>query len=90
MEKNSPRPFELILTDTKQGISIWDLDLHQPVAIIIGSEAFGASISSRKYATRKCTIPMSGRSESLNAAMAGGIILFEVVRQRGIKENNHF
>ncbi len=82
LDKISSIPFELILSDTKQGISLWHLDLRQPVAIIIGSEAFGASISAGKYATRRCTIPMNGRSESLNAAIAGGILLFEVVRQR--------
>ncbi len=80
--RNIPKPFELILADSKQGVSLWDLDLRQPAAIIIGSEAFGAGISAGKYATKKCNIPMSGRSESLNAAIAGGILLFEVVRQR--------
>jgi len=84
LDRNSPKPYELILADTKQGLSLWDLDFRQPVGIIVGGEAFGAGSSAGKYATKRCTIPMTGNSESLNAAIAGGILMFEVVRQRGI------
>ncbi len=59
------------------------VDWRQPSAIIIGSEAHGASQQARQLATGTLTIPMQSQLESLNAAMATGIILFEAARQRG-------
>jgi TrmH family RNA methyltransferase len=64
------------------GQSCWETNLHQPVALIIGSEADGASESARQLANAKISIPMSGNSESLNAGVAGSVLMFEVVRQR--------
>lgn len=64
------------------GQSCWETDLRQPVALVIGSEAEGASESARKLATQRVGIPMSGMMESLNAGVAGSILMFEVVRQR--------
>lgn len=57
-------------------------DWRQPAALIIGSEAHGVSPEARRLATRQISIPMAGRSESLNAGVAGSIILFEALRQR--------
>lgn len=54
----------------------------QPVALIIGSEAAGAGSDARKMAQNHVTVPMHAATESLNAAVATGIILFEAVRQR--------
>ena len=64
------------------GPSCWETDLRQPVVLIIGSEAEGASESARKLASQKIGIPMSGTMESLNAGVAGSVLMFEVVRQR--------
>jgi RNA methyltransferase, TrmH family len=64
------------------GQSCWEVDLRQPLALIIGNEAGGASESARKLATQKISIPMSGSVESLNAGVAGSVLMFEVVRQR--------
>jgi TrmH family RNA methyltransferase len=64
------------------GQSCWETNLRQPVALIIGSEADGASESARKLANAKISIPMSGNIESLNAGVAGSVLMFEVVRQR--------
>ncbi len=55
---------------------------QKPSALIIGSEAAGASSEALAIATGSLTIPMQAATESLNAAMAAGIILFEAVRQR--------
>ncbi|MCP4415705.1 MAG: RNA methyltransferase [Chloroflexi bacterium] len=54
----------------------------RPSALIIGSEAAGASPEAFAIATGNITIPMQAATESLNAAMAAGIILFEAVRQK--------
>jgi TrmH family RNA methyltransferase len=64
------------------GQSCWDVDLRQPLALIVGGEAEGASRSARKLANQKIGIPMLGKAESLNAAVAGSVLMFEVVRQR--------
>ena len=55
---------------------------QKPSALIIGSEAHGVSREARRLATNQLTIPMADATESLNAAVAAGIILFEAVRQR--------
>lgn len=65
------------------GPSFWETDLRQPLALIIGGEAEGASDEARKLATREISIPMSEGIESLNAGVAGSVLMFEVVRQRG-------
>ena len=64
------------------GKSCWETDLRQPLALIIGGEAEGASQQAQQLATQKISILMSGDIESLNAGVAGSVLMFEVVRQR--------
>ena len=64
------------------GASCWEMDLRQPIALIVGNEAEGASESARKLADGKISIPMSGETESLNAGVAGSVLMFEIMRQR--------
>lgn len=66
------------------GQSCWATDLRKPLALIIGSEAEGASDEAQRLATQKICIPMAGNVESLNAGVAGSVLMFEVVRQRNI------
>jgi TrmH family RNA methyltransferase len=58
------------------------VDWAQPSALIVGSEASGAGQEAADLATGRVSIPMAGRGDSLNAAMAATVILFEVARQR--------
>jgi len=64
------------------GTSCWETDLRKPLALIVGSEAEGASADAKQLATQKICIPMTGNVESLNAGVAGSVLMFEVVRQR--------
>jgi TrmH family RNA methyltransferase len=64
------------------GESCWETGLCQPLALVIGGEADGASESARKLANGKISIPMNANVESLNAGVAGSVLMFEVVRQR--------
>ncbi|MFH1184064.1 MAG: RNA methyltransferase [Chloroflexota bacterium] len=64
------------------GQSCWEVDFHPPLALIIGGEAEGATAAARGLATQTVSIPMQGRAESLNAAVAGAVLMFEVKRQR--------
>jgi len=64
------------------GKSYWETDLRQPLALIIGGEAEGASEEAQNLATQRISIPMAGDVESLNAGVAGSVLMFEVLRQR--------
>lgn len=64
------------------GSSCWQTDLRQPLALVIGGEADGASGAARKLMHEAISIPMAGKTESLNAAVAGSVLMFEVRRQR--------
>ncbi len=77
----TPPRLQVYLADMN-GTSFWETDLRQPLALVIGSEAVGASDEARRLATQKICIPMAGDVESLNAGVAGSVLMFEVVRQR--------
>jgi TrmH family RNA methyltransferase len=65
-----------------QGTRAYDrVDWSRPSALVVGGEANGASEQAREAATI-VNIPMLGSVESLNAGIAGAVILFEVARQR--------
>lgn len=59
-------------------------DLTGPLALVVGSEQYGLSDTWLEAADEQITIPMPGSVDSLNAAMAAGILLFEALRQRAI------
>jgi TrmH family RNA methyltransferase len=73
---------DFYLAEAEQARPCWDVDLCSPLALIIGGEAEGAGSEARNLARANLVIPMPGGSESLNAAVAAGILMFEVVRQR--------
>ena len=57
-----------------------------PVALIIGNEGKGISQLVKKNCDFVVIIPMIGKINSLNASVAAGIMIYEVVRQRGTNE----
>ena len=57
-------------------------DLTGPVALVIGSEGEGISHLTLQKCDRTLTLPMKGRIESLNASVAAGILMYEIVRAR--------
>lgn len=60
----------------------YELDLRQPVWFLVGNEGSGLSPELAAYVNEDIIIPMPGQAESLNVAMATGILLYEAVRQR--------
>lgn len=62
--------------------TLFETDLNQPAALLVGNEGAGLSEEILQLATARVHIPMPGRVESLNAAAAAAIALFEAVRQR--------
>ena len=73
--------FEIVVTSLQTKNSIYDIDYKKKV-IVIGNEANGVKKEIQKMADRKVKIPMLGKTESLNASVATGIILYEYVRQK--------
>jgi TrmH family RNA methyltransferase len=81
--KDPGRTLRVFLADSATGIPYTQADFHSPIALIVGGEAGGAGSESVSLADEKVHIPMPGGSESLNAAIAASILIFEVIRQRG-------
>jgi TrmH family RNA methyltransferase len=71
----------VLLAEASSSVRYYDLDLTKPFALIIGNEAHGPSQAAHALATHSISIPLAHGVESLNAAMATGIILYEAVRQ---------
>ena len=72
-----------------EGATVYsEVDWREPAALIIGSEAHGAGNEAYKLADGSVSIPMSNKTESLNAAIAAGIIIFEAARQRGLEHRS--
>ena len=72
----------LIAAVPRDGISMYELDLTQPLAILMGSEGPGLPADVLAAADARLTIPMNDRIESLNVAVAAALILYEAKRQR--------
>ena len=79
-----------IWTTTVEAAQPADLvDLAAPVALLIGNEGKGVSEPLAAQAAGRITIPCPGPVESLNAAVAASVLLYEASRQRGIRNGKH-
>jgi TrmH family RNA methyltransferase len=78
----SKKGMQLYLASAHSGIPYLQADFCTPLGVLIGGEAEGASPAGRELAQQEVHIPMPGGGESLNAAAAAAILLFEVLRQR--------
>lgn len=72
----------IVATTPDTTTEVWDADLTGGVAVVIGAEQYGLSDAWMEAADVRIRIPMAGMADSLNAAMAAGVVLFEAVRQR--------
>jgi TrmH family RNA methyltransferase len=76
---------ETLIAEPGGRVAYYQVDWTQPTALIVGGEAHGPGDEARALATSSVTIPMRGRAESLNVAVATSIILFEAARQTGMR-----
>ena len=64
------------------GEMIYDADLTGPIALVIGGEHEGIGRLVKEHCDRTVRLPMQGHITSLNASVAAGISVYEIVRQR--------
>ncbi|MDQ1445939.1 MAG: methyltransferase, TrmH family, partial [Acidimicrobiaceae bacterium] len=69
-------------TAARAGVDYTEADLTRPTALVLGNEANGLPAHVEAGLDLTLTIPMAGRSESLNVGMAAAVVCFEVARQR--------
>ena len=75
------REIKVYSTDLKTDKTIYDVD-YKKSAVVIGNEANGVSKEILELSDARIKIPMPGKTESLNAAVATGVILYEINRRR--------
>lgn len=76
------RLVRVYLADPRGELPYTQADFRSPLALIVGGEAAGAGGQAQTLADCRVHIPMPGGAESLNAAVAAAVLMFEVVRQR--------
>ena len=75
-----------VAADARAETAHFEMDWRQPSAVIVGSEAHGLSGAVRRDArTARCRVPLASSVESLNAAVAGSIVLYEAGLGRGLQ-----
>jgi TrmH family RNA methyltransferase len=72
----------IVATVPRGGTSIYDVDFRAPVAVLLGGEGSGLPDEMASAADVRVSIPMHGAIESLNAAVAAAVVLYEARRQR--------
>ena len=77
--------FSILTTSLQTENSIYDVEYKKDV-IVIGNEANGVTEKIQNLADKKVKIPMLGKTESLNASVATGVILYEYVRQKIVEK----
>jgi len=70
-------------TSPRAAVSCWDAGWRLPLAVLLGSEGTGLPDDLLEAADLRVAIPMTGTAESLNLAVAAGILLYEVRRRTG-------
>lgn len=73
--------YQLLVTALDGADNLYQADLKGRLAFVMGNEAGGVSASLLQQADKRVFIPMRGKAESLNVAMAAGIVMFEAMRR---------
>jgi RNA methyltransferase, TrmH family len=73
---------QLLGAEARAHKSIYEADLRAPTAVVVGNEAWGLPDGARELVDEVVSIPMRGPIESINAGIAGSVMLFEAARQR--------
>ncbi|MFN3306099.1 MAG: 23S rRNA (guanosine(2251)-2'-O)-methyltransferase RlmB [Candidatus Kapaibacteriota bacterium] len=84
VEKLKQSGFWLVGTYPNAEMNIWNTNFNVPITIVIGNEGKGISRAILKSCDVLVKIPMYGKTDSLNASVSAGVILYEVRRQRDL------
>jgi len=69
------------VADADGELASWEVDWSRPALVLVGNEGAGVSPEALRAASGRVAIPLAGAVGSLNAAMAGTILLYEAARQ---------
>lgn len=84
--RGAPAARQVLVAESEGRVPYAECDLTLRTGLIVGNEAHGISPEAAKLATQRISIPMYNHVESLNAAVATSVILFEAARQRRAAE----
>ncbi|MBI4446608.1 MAG: RNA methyltransferase [Acidobacteria bacterium] len=89
LEELRQRRYKIWAAGPREGISLFDVVFSPPLAVVVGNEGRGWD-GSAALMGKQLTIPTAPQAESLNASVAGSIILYEIFRQRALRGKNAF
>jgi TrmH family RNA methyltransferase len=88
LRKLRSRGYQIWATTLRSDRSLWAVDFSRPAAVLFGQEGAGLSKDLVAAADGSFTIPMSPSAESLNVAMAAGLVIYEAWRQKRLPKNS--
>ena len=77
--------YSLIATVLDGSEDLYDITFPKKTAVVVGNEAHGISKEIADMAQIRTLIPMCGKAESLNASVAGSVVMYEIFRQKRLK-----
>ena len=77
--------YAIVATVLDGSKDLYEIDFPQKTAVVVGNEAHGVSDEVASMAMIRTLIPMCGNSESLNASVAGSVVMYEIFRQKRLK-----
>lgn len=78
------QPTRIVVATPAAERPCWDADLTGALAIVVGNERYGVTDAWLDVADEAVSVPMPGPADSLNVAVAAGVVLFEAARQRAL------
>lgn len=79
------KEYSVVATVLDGSKDLYDVDFPEKVAVVVGNEAHGVSKEVADLSQIRVLIPMCGQSESLNASVAGSVVMYEIFRQKRLK-----
>lgn len=74
--------YAVYAADARSGRVFWEIDWPEKVVLVMGNEAWGVAREEKRLADELVHVPIAGRAESLNVAVAAALLLFELLRKR--------
>jgi tRNA (guanosine-2'-O-)-methyltransferase len=85
LRKQGYKIYTTHLSEEVENVSLYDLDLTEKCAIVVGNEHMGVSDEAVQLSDKNFVIPMYGMIQSLNVSVSAAICVYEALRQRELK-----